>query len=299
MITLPNRKVLVKPVIFGGWLDKGHSGAWMNDGAVMQITVPTSRATGELINPLTDEEREYFEDKGKSGMDFAPGDLSPYKKPDERTGYQPFWYSKTVIIRKPTTIVTGDTVLMELNLSIPTDYLNYKILLANVGPGGVVAKDWESRFDQTSHRLVLVEEGHDADELSRTAQNKIDAYELFKKISKSQAKLYEFLSIYWLETEGGTKPSIDAKLEYMISQVEKIITENPVKFIKIMKDDYEDKLIVHKGISLGAIQIVGKTFVLMPEETPMGNSLKEVTLWIKDERHQEDKLKLLAQIDSK
>ena len=65
-----------------------------------------------------------------------------------------------------------------------------------------------------------------------------------------------------------------------------------------MNDNYSDKLMIHNGIKLGILKIIGSTFVLMPDETPVGNSLKEVILYFKDDRHQEDKLKLVAQIDS-
>lgn len=298
MFTLPQRKIMVKPVVWEGWLDKGHSGVWLNDGAVMIVTVPTSRATGELIDPLTPEEREFFENKAKSGMDFAPGDLSPYKKPDERTGYRPFWYEKEVVIRKPDTIITSDTVLTTFDLSKPTDYLNYKVLLANSGIGGIVATSWETRFDQGTHRLVLVEEGYDAATKSRTAAEKIEAYGLLSKISKSQTKLYEFLSVYWLENRNAVKPSVDQKIDSLLADVEKIITENPREFIRLMNEDYDDKLVIHNGIRLGIIKLIGNTFVLNPDETPVGSSLKEVILYFKDDRHQEDKMKLLAQINS-
>ena len=38
--------------------------------------------------------------------------------------------------------------------------------------------------------------------------------------------------------------------------------------------------------------------VMMPDEIPVGGSLKEAILYFKDERHQEDRFKLIAQIDA-
>lgn len=296
MGVLPKRKVYVKPVVWEGWLPKGHSGAWLNDGAVMTITVPLSRGTGELINPLSKEEQEFFEDKSSSGMDFNVGDLSPYKKPDDKNGVIPFWYRKEVIIRKPDTVVDSNTILTELDLSRPEHFLEYKILLANSGIGGIVATNWEKRFDQGTHRIVLVEEGYDSETKARTTEDRIKAYRLFEKISKSQNKCYEFLSVYWLENPGSTNPSVDAKIDFMIPQIEEIIKNNPKEFTRILEDNYEDKLMVHNALRLNLIKIWGNTFVLMPEEKPVGTSLKEVVLYFKDDRNQEDKLKLLAQI---
>lgn len=298
MIELPKRKVLVKPVVWEGWLPSGHSGAWLNDGAVMLITVPLSRGTGELINPLTAEEQEFFEDKSKSKMDFNVGDLSPYKKPDDRSGIIPYWYRKEVVIRKPDTVVDSTTVLATLDLSNPEQYLEYKILLANSGTGGIVATSWESRYDQGTHRIVLVEEGYDSESKARTAEDRIEAYKILGKISTSQRKLYEFLSVYWLENPGSAKPSIDAKVDFMLAQVEEIISKNPKEFARIMKDDYEDKLLIHNALRLQVLRIIGNTFVLNPDDKVLGSSLKEVILYFKDERHQEDRLKLVAQVDA-
>lgn len=299
MFTLPKKKVLVKPVVWEGWLPKGHSGAWLNDGAIMTISVPISRASGELINPLTPEEQEYFEDSVKSGMDFSKGDLSPYKKPDYKNDKVPYWYWKEVVLRKPDTIVDNDTVLTVLDLSIPDQYLDYKILLANSGYGGIVANGWDTRYDDGSYRIVLVEDGYDVETKASTAQDNIEAYKLFDKIQHSQEKLYEFLSVYWLENPRTTvRPSIDAKVPFMVAQVEDIISKKAKDFVSIMNDNYSDKLMIHNGIKLGVLKIIGSTFVLMPDETPVGSSLKEVILYFKDDRHQEDKLKLVAQIDS-
>jgi hypothetical protein len=270
----------------------------LNDGAVIEISVPISRQTGELFNPLTQDEIKFFEDKSLSGMDFNPGDLNPYRKPDERNGIIPFWYRHTFSIRKPDTATTNDTVLAELDLSRPIDYLNYKLLLANKGSGGIVSDDWETRYDQATHRLVIVEEGYETDTKATVAADRIKAYGIFDKLQHSQTKLYEFLSVYWLENPTSIKPSVDTKVPVMVALVGDIVNNSPNKFIEIVEQDYENKLLIHNGVRSGVLKIIGNTFVLMPEEIPVGSSLKEVILYFKDERHQEDRLKLIAQIDA-
>ena len=298
MFELPKRKVLIKPVMWAGWLPTGHSGAWLNDGAVLEISVPINRYTGELYNPLTQEEIEFFEDRKRSGMDFNPGDLNPYRKPDEMNGLIPFWYRHTFSIRKPDTATTNDTVLATLDLSKPIDYLNYKLLLANKGSGGIVTDDWEGRFDQATHRIVLVEDGYDTETKATVAADRIKAYEMFGKMQHSQPKLYEFLSVYWLENPSAMKPSVDQKLPVLVAQVEDIIASNARKFLEIVEQDYESKLLIHNGIKANVLKLIGNMIVLMPDEIPVGNSLKEAILYFKDERHQEDRFKLIAQIDA-
>lgn len=298
MFKLPNRIVLVKPVVWEGWLPAGHSGSWLNDGAVMEITVPISRVTGELVNPLTEEEKEYFENPALSGLDFKVGDLSPHKRPDYKSDNVPYWYKKTVTIRKPDTIVDNSTVLREMDLSNPETYLEYKILLANSGTGGAVAPSWEDRYSHGTHKLVLVDKGYEEEARASTAQDNIEAYKLFDKIQHSQEKLYDFLSVYWLEHPDATKPDTNSKVPFMVSQVEKIIQDNAKGFVAIMKDNYSDKLMVHNAIRSGVIKLYNGIFLLMPEETPVGNSLKDVIIYFKDDRHQEDKLKLIAQLEA-
>lgn len=296
MFKLPNRKVLVKPVLWEGWLPSGHSGAWLNDGAVLEISVPIDRYTGELRNPLTAEEIEFFEDKDVSGMDFNKGDLNPYRKPDYKNGVVPFWYRHTFNVRKPDTATTNDTVLTTLDLSKPIDYLNYKLLLANKGSGGIVADDWETRYDQATHRVVLVDDGYESESVATRASHRIEAYKEFAKIQHSQPKLYEFLSVYWLENPTAMRPDADTKLPVLVAQVEEIISTNAVKFLDVINSDYENKLLIHKGVRAGVLRLMGSVFVMMPDEIPVGSSLKEVILYFKDEKHQEDRLKLIAQI---
>lgn len=58
---LPNRKVLIKPIVREGkWLGKSHSGNFMYDNTRMFVTVPRSGETGRLIDPLTPAEREFL-----------------------------------------------------------------------------------------------------------------------------------------------------------------------------------------------------------------------------------------------
>ena len=60
--TLPNKKIHIKPIIKKGkWLSEEHSGNFMYDNTTAIITVPISAQTGQLVDPLTKEEREFFD----------------------------------------------------------------------------------------------------------------------------------------------------------------------------------------------------------------------------------------------
>lgn len=294
---LPNRKVLVKPIIREGkWLGKGHSGNFMYDNTKLYITVPISRQTGGLIDPLTMEERDFLENRKLSGLDFVEGDLNINKKPNPKTDEIPFWYDYQYTIIKNESIINEDTVLAVLDLSNPNDYIAYKVLMANTASGGMVAPSWEDRFNQGSYKIALVDSEYAVEEKSSRAMRLGKAYTFFNKIMKSDLKMYELLSVYWLENRRATKPSKDASTKWLISEIESVIDKDLDSFLRLIETDYEEKLMIHQAMVAGALTREGATFINM-DGNPVGNSVQEVILYFKDERHQEDKLKLLALID--
>jgi len=295
---LPKKRVLVKPIIREGkWLDKGHSGNFMYDNAKMFITVPKSRETGHLIDPLTVEEREFFEHKQVSGLDFSPGDLSIFKKPNLKENEFPYWYDYQYQIIKNQGVVNEDTVLAELDLSNPIDYINYKVLLANAKGGGVVAPNWDSRYDHGTYRIVLVESDFKAKEQSSRAIKLGKAFRFFNSIMNSQVEMYELLSVYWLENRKASRPAPDSDINWLQGEIQTIIDKDLDTFLRLIETDYEERLLVHNAMRAGAISIESGMF-LNVDRVPVGNTITDVIMYYKDERHQEEKLRLLALIES-
>lgn len=296
---LPVKKeVLVKPIIKKGkWLSEEHSGNFMYDNTRMIITVPINAQTGELVDPLTPEEREFFENKKLSGLDFNPGDLSVYKKSNPKTDSYNFWHLFEYRITKNDSVVGDNTVLDKLNLGKPMDYIKYKVLLANSGNGGLCAPDWESRFNQGTYRIAVVDAGYQEEEKASKLDKLGEAYTYIKKISKSHTKMYELLSIYWLENRNAIKPNTDSTVDWLKAEINKLVEKDIDKFLELINSNYEEKLLIHNGTLCGAISRVGAMFVLA-DGTPIGNTLAEAIMYFKDERHNEEKLRLIAQIEA-
>jgi len=295
---LPKRRVFVKPIIKKGkWLTEEHSGNFMYDNTKMIITVPISAQTGELIDPLTKEEREYFEDKDASGLAFEKGDLSTYKKSNPTQGTYNYWNTYEYRLKKDQSIVDYQTVLDILELNKPMDYIKYKVLLANKGTGGLVAPSWDERFDQGTYKVALVDSEYEEESKASKLDKLEEAYGFSKKITKSQIKMYEFLSVYWLENRDSIKPTIDSPVDWLKAEISKIIERDVDSFLETIKSNYEEKLIIHNGMKCGAVSRPGHTFVLA-DGTPIGSSVAEAILYFKDERHNEEKLRLLAQIEA-
>lgn len=295
---LPNKKVLIRPIIKKGkWLSEEHSGNFMYDNTKMIVTVPLNVQTGELIDPLTQEEREFFENKKVSGLDFEIGDLSTYKKSNPAKGEYNFWHTFEYRIIKNQSIVNNDTVLDQLDLSKPMDYIKYKVLLANAGTGGTIAPSWDARNDQGTYRVAVVDSEYEEETAASKLDQLTEAYGFAKKISRSHEKMFEFLSVYWLENRNASKPSADSTVEWLKAEINKIIDSNVEGFLAVINSNYEEKLMIHNGMKCGAIRRSGQNF-LLADGTPIGNTIAEAITYFKDERHNEEKLRLVAQIEA-
>jgi hypothetical protein len=291
--TLPNTKVHVKPIVRSGrWLPEGHSGAFMYDHTVMGLQVPLDRNTGRLMNPLTPEEQAFFENE--AGLDLQKGDLNPYKKKDN------FWHDFKVSVRKTDDIVTDETILLTLDLSKPMDYLQYKVLMLNTKPdGGLVAPSWENRTSSGTYRIALVHEGQQNQEKIKRADKMKKAYKYLAKIDSSEEEMFDFLTVYYLENGKSKRPSEDSSKETYYSWLQDIIDNDIDGFVAIVDDakNYEYKLLVHRGLKVGALVMKGSDKIETVDGIPVGTGLAQAIQWFKDDRHQDEYLTLKNQIE--
>lgn len=295
---LPNKKIYIKPIIKKGrWLSEEHSGNFMYDNTKLTITVPLHAQTGQLVDPLTREEREFFENRSKSGLDFSPGDLNVFKRENKLTGELNFWLNFEYRIFKNQGVVTPDTVLDILDLSKPMDYIKYKVCLTNSLPGGQVAPSWSERNEQGTYRIVLID-SKEEDEVSATKADKFaEAWKFYLTVQNSHSKMFELLNVYWLENRKANKPPLDADMDWMKKELSRIINDNVDSFLSLINSNYEEKLLINNAMKCGAIRMSGSLF-LNVDGTPLGNSLKEVILYYRDDRNSEQKMKLIAQIEA-
>lgn len=291
--TLPNIKVHVKPILRSGrWLPDGHSGSFMYDHTVLGFQVPIDTNSGRLKNPLTKEEQAYFENQ--AGLDMESGDLNPYKKKDN------FWHDFRVAIRKSDDIVTDKTVLMTLDLSDPLQYLQYKVLQCNTAPdGGLVAPSWQERLSSGTYRIALVHEGQQNFDKVVRADKMKKAYKYLGKIDSSEEAMFDFLTIYFLENGKSKRPSSDSNKDTYYSEIQDLIDNDLAGFVKIIDDadNYEFKLLVHRGLKIGALVMTHSDHIETVDGIPVGNGLKQAIQWFKDDRHQDEYLTLKNQIE--
>jgi hypothetical protein len=291
--SLPNTKVHVKPVLRAGkWLPDGHSGSFMYDHTVLGLQVPIDKDTGRLKNPLTPEELAYFEND--AGLDLEKGALNPYKKKDN------FWEDFRVSIRKSDDIITDKTILMTLKLSDPIQYLQYKVLQCNTSPsGGLVAPSWQERLDSGTYRIALVHEGQQNIEKVKRGDMMKQAYKYLSKIDGSSEDMFDFLTIYFLEAAKSKRPSTDWDKDTLFSEIQDLIDTDLGGVIKIIDDvkNYDYKLLVHRGLKVGALVMKGSNKIETVDGIPVGTGLKQAIQWFKDDRHQDEYLTLKNQIE--
>jgi len=293
VFSLPNTKVHVKPILRSGkWLPDGHSGSFMYDHTSIGIQVPLDKDTGRLKNPLTPEEREFFENN--SDLDLEGGDLNPYRKKDN------FWHDFRVIIRKTDDIVNDKTILMTLDLSDAIQYLQYKVLMINSQPdGGLVAPEWDQRLMSGTYRIALQHEGQQHTDKIKKADSMKKAYKHLSKIDSSAETMYDFLTIYYLENAKSKRPSENSHKDFYYSEIQDLIDSDLAGVVEIIEDtvNYEFKLLVHRGLKTGALKMIAGGHIETIDGIPVGKSLYQAIQWLKDDKHQDEYLRLKNQIE--
>lgn len=216
-------------------------------------------SNGNYKNCLTNNEKKYLEialGLGKNG-------LSIYN-PDE-TNYWDIDNGKAVI-----TLNKDDRVLY---LSRPTDYILYKMLLANSDFICPSLRDLQNN-PKASYQYVLINENDEArvaDEEMNVTQR---CYMKFGKYADSADTLRTILEMVQ------SKPiDENTKIEFLRQQINNQIKLNPKLFLNIIDDDYlEAKVIVRRAAKNGIISKRGDYYYLMEDNQPLCEVNEDPTL---------------------
>ena len=249
---LPNKKVTVRLVDRprGVIRDRNHVGYNMLPGTTFDISVPRKRNSSEIDCPLNAEEIEFFQNKKLSGMSFSIGDLSPHN-PD-KTNY---WCSKrarVTLTDRPKT----------LDLSKPSDYLIWKILLKNTD---LVAPSIDEEFNKKTYVFVIVSEEDEQRKVTTKGDKNKRAWKLAAKMEDNTEAMIDFLTV------AGKRPSKNSKKGFLVAEIDKFIEENIEEFLKILEDpNYETRLLLSKAVQVKAVLRDGHKYFL-----PGGDELCE------------------------
>ena len=239
-----------KHILYGG----------MAETATRSFVVPRLNSTGMFKNVLTDNEKSFLE----KAMGLEYNALSIYKKKDN------FWDDSNPMGIGRVTLHKQDNYL---DLSIPEDYIKYKILLANKDQIASSLQELEDR-PKATYQFVIISENAEA----QAGLNKMDVtmkcYMEYGKIEDDVDTLRVLIEL--LE---GRPTSPKVKLDYLQTKVNEYIQRNPRLFLSTIKDELlPAKVLIKKSVEAGLIGKKNDTYYLREDGSPLCEMNEESTL---------------------
>jgi len=247
-------KVTLKPIKKNGWLPDDHDGSIRYSKCFERLTVQATRGTGVLNTGLTEEDERRLEDK----MNMSPGTLSRYNKD--------YWTMFRVDVAKEGTI---------LDLAFPEDELKYLVLKAHQR----VANSEMERFDSPFAEYVMTSEEQEAKVENKKSKLKRKAYKVFSNMNTTEMK--DVLKVM------GKRAGDDASVDFVESQLDKIVTDNPQAFITTVEDPtFKMRAFIDDCISLRVLVKSGTKYQLPGGDT-VGYTLEQTIEYLQNPDNQE------------
>ena len=263
---------------------KGHilSGG-MAENATRSFVVPRLSKTGMFKNVLTDSEKSFLE----KAMGLEINALSIYKKENN------FWDDSNPNGIGRVTLHKQDNYL---DLSIPEQYIQYKILLANKDYIAASMEELEDR-PKATYQFVIISEGAEAQKNLSRMDITMECYIEYGAVKNDKDTLKTII-----EQLEKRPISPNVKLDYLQSKVNDYIQADPRKFYTVIKDQYlPAKVLVKRAVEAGLVGTKNNTYYLRKDGSPLCEMNEESTLnnaakYISSIKHQELKYTLEAQL---
>lgn len=261
-----------KHILFGG----------MAENASRTFVVPRL-SSGMFVNVLTDSEKAFLEEV--MGLEYNA--LSIYKKVDN------FWDDSNESGISRVRLNKQDNYL---NLADPEDYIRYKILLANkdfIAPSLQALED----TPKMSYQFVIISEGAETKSAKDNMSTTMKCYKEFGKVENDIDILRTII-----ETIDGRPTSPTSKLEFLQTEINKLIQADSKIFLKVITDPMlSTKVLIKKSIEAGSIAKRGNYLYLRSDNTPLCENNEEPTLniaakYLNSPKHQDIKFALEAKL---
>lgn len=273
---VPNPSAMVQQkghLLYGG----------MAESATRSFVVPRLSSTKLYKNILTDNEKAFLE----KAMGLEPNTMSIYRKDDN------FWSDSNPHGIGRVTLHKQDNYF---DLSIPEDYIRYKILLAN---SDYIASSLQALEEQpkATYQFVIISENAE----TQMNLSKMDAtkrcYMEYGKVEDDVDTLRVII-----ETLEGRPMSQKVKIDFLQGKVNEYIQRDPRKFLKVIQDELlPAKVLIKKCVEAGLIGKKNDAYFLredgsalceMNEESTLNNAAK----YISSVKRQELKYSLEAKL---
>lgn len=255
----------------------------MADTAVRNFVVPRLASTGLYKNVLTNDEKAFLE----QAMGLEEGALNIYRKHDN------FWDDSNPNGIGRVTLHKQDNYL---NLSVPEDYIKYKILLANKDQIASSLQELEDRPKATYQFVIISENAETKSNLSKMDAT-MQCYYEYGSVRDDKDTLRTIIEL--LEHRP-TTPQV--KLDYLQGKINDYIQKDPRHFLQVITDKLlPAKVLIKRGIEAGVISWRNNLYYLKQDNSPLCELGEESTLtnaakYITNIKHQELKYMLEAKI---
>lgn len=255
----------------------------MAENAIRSFVVPRLSRTGMYKNVLTDTEKTFLE----KAMGLEINALSVYKKENN------FWDDSN-----PNGI--GRVILHKqdnyFDLSIPEQYIQYKILLANSDQIAPSMEEFEER-PKATYQFVIISEGDESKRNLSKMDITMECYTEYGAVKKDKDTLKTIIEI--LEK----RPiSNNVKLDFLQGKINTYIQADPRKFHSVITDEYlPAKVLIKRALEAGIVGTKNNTYYLRKDGSPLCEIGEESTLntaakYISNIKHQDLKFLLEAQL---
>ena len=254
----------------------------MAENATRSFVVPRLSKTGMFKNVLTDSEKTFLE----KAMGLEINALSIYKKENN------FWDDSNPNGIGRVKLHKQDNYL---DLSIPEQYIQYKILLANKDFIASSMEELEER-PKATYQFVIISEGAEAQNLSKMDIT-MECYTEYGAVKKDKNTLKTII-----EQLEKRPISPNVELGFLQNKVNDYIQADPRKFYTVITDEYlPAKVLVKRAVEAGLIGTKNNTYYLRKDGSPLCEMNEESTLnnaakYLSSIKHQELKYMLEAQL---
>ena len=238
-----------KHILYGG----------MAEDAVKTFVVP-KLTTGTYVNVLTNSEMAFLEEY--LGMD--KGALSVYKKQDN------FWSDANPQGINKVKLRKQDNYL---DLSVPEDYIRYKILLANkdfIAPSPQVLED----RPKATYQYVIIEGNEQVSSAKKSMDITRECYMEFGKIEDNIESLMTVVELL-----DGRNVAPNTSKDFLCTKIDSFIQSSPKSFLKVIKDEtLPTKVLIRRSINAGNIIKRGDYLYLKSDGKPLCGDNEEPVL---------------------
>jgi hypothetical protein len=289
---IPGKKIQILPINKGATnFISDPDQATMLRGAGKSLRLPIDKTTGNYVDPLTPEEKEYLED-------VLGVNLNIFSK--DNLGYNNSFYSdKKAVLKFKKKGFKLITATITLDLGKPYDYLLYKIALAN----SRVAKTWADRINP-NFDFVIKDEGSElAEEMALNKKEDVVIKYLYS-IENNHKALYDLIRLYGIHGTKGVKVNKTSSSEWLYNELKKVTKTakgirdlyNIISTIESTPTKLFDMVLIQDALECGILQRNGLEVRLRGGEI-IAHSLEDAISYLNQLENKNTKLRVSQEVE--